>query len=58
MIGAGSTASVAVSVTSTELTYVPPIGLAETTGGGRSPLVVSIMNAVMVVPSTQKVISL
>ena len=32
MIGAGSTASVAVSVTSTEPENVPPVGFAKTTG--------------------------
>ena len=32
MVGAGSTASVADSVTSTEFKNEPPVGLAETTG--------------------------
>ncbi len=32
MVGVGSVSSVADSVTSTELTNVPPVGLAETTG--------------------------
>jgi len=38
MVGVGSVSSVADSVTTTKLRYVPPVGLAETTGAVTSPV--------------------
>ena len=41
MAGAGSISSVAESVTSTESTNVPDVGLAETTGGVKSDIMIT-----------------